>query len=78
MDYDFWLRFYKNWELEALVKELGTCHLYQQDLLARAAQRQLEMEHGLRLMITSQMRETIILQAIQEIIRNGIEKTDSN
>lgn len=71
MDYDFWLTFYKNWTIENLVSEIGSCHLYQQDLLSRAAQGLLTMDMGLRLMITSQVRETIILQAIQEKIKNG-------
>lgn len=71
MDHDFWLTFYKNWTIENLVSEIGSCHLYQQDLLSRATQGLLTMDHGLRLMITSQIRETIILQAIQEKIKDG-------
>lgn len=71
MDHDEWLEFYKSWEIDKLVKEIGNCHLYQQNLLSRATQGLLTMDHGLRLMITSQIRETIILQAIQENIRDG-------
>ena len=76
MDHDFWLKFYSNWTIDDLVKELGTCHLYQQDLLARSCQGLVTMEMGLRMMISSQMRETTIVQALREIIKNGNEKTE--
>lgn len=70
MDYDFWLKFYKNWEVEQLVSEIDTCHLYQQNQVRLALSNQKNQLAHIQQIIQSQERVTIIVQAIMEKLKN--------
>lgn len=70
MDDDFWLKVYRGWATEALEKEIGTCHLYQQSLLYKVSAGSVCVASANRLMITSQCREYLI----HLVIRERIEK----
>lgn len=65
MDYEFWLSFYKSWEIKALEEEVGRCFLYQQDCLNQAATGQSNRDYQLRQLIQSQQRLLIIYQVIR-------------
>lgn len=75
-DYDFWLRFYKNWEIDKLIAEIDTCHLYQQMCMSNAVFGQSNYDYQLRQLIQSQERVKIIVQAIREKIENGLTEND--
>lgn len=66
MDYDFWLKFYKNWEVGQLISEIDTCHLYQQGCMSVAYYGGSTYDYQLRQLIQSQERVKIIVQAIKE------------
>lgn len=71
MDYDFWLKFYKNWEIDQLIAEIDTCHLYQQNCLRQTGTGQSSWEYQLRQLTQSQERVKIIVQSIKEKLENG-------
>jgi len=66
MDDEFWLKIYRDWSREQLEKEIGSCHLYQQDLIYKVGSRNIQPDTAVRLMITSQCREYIIRQVLAE------------
>lgn len=73
MDEEFWLRFYFAWTIPQLESEIGTCFLFQQNLLKQTSINPKQLDQNLRLLHQSQQRVLVILQAIRQLesVKNG-------
>lgn len=66
MDIDFWMKFYRTWENEALKGELEACHKFQRNLILRASRGDVKEGEAYNLLVQSQTRENIIRDVIEE------------
>lgn len=77
MDHDFWKKFYESWDLIALVSEIDTCFLYQQNCLRQSALGQSDWQYQLRQMMQSQERTKVIIEVIRSK-ENGISASETD
>lgn len=73
MDEDFWIRFYKDWTIPQLENEVGTCFIFQHNLLQQVSINPAKFDHNLKLLHQSQQRVLVIFQAIRQLekVKNG-------